>query len=97
MSVLGGLEDTPQLLNDLIQKCFEAKEKAYSPYSKFRVGAALLTKGGQIFTGIDLIDLIIDFVIRLGYTKGLYSLQTCSPHTSYRDIYSVPVQLQKYI
>jgi len=52
MSAPGGLEDTPQLLNDLIQKCFEAKEKAYSPYSKFRVGAALLTEGGQIFTGV---------------------------------------------
>ena len=53
MSAPGGLEDTPQLLNDLIQKCFEAKEKAYCPYSKFRVGAALLTEGGKIFTGIE--------------------------------------------
>ncbi|XP_065889405.1 cytidine deaminase-like [Dysidea avara] len=54
MSAPGGLEDTPQLLDELIQKCFKAKEKAYNPYSKFRVGAALLTEGGQIFTGCNV-------------------------------------------
>lgn len=46
-----GIEQTPQLLKKLIQKSFEAKEKAYSPYSKFRVGAALLTDSGEIITG----------------------------------------------
>ena len=46
-----GIEQTPQLLKQLIQKCYEAKEKAYSPYSKFRVGAAILTESGEFITG----------------------------------------------
>lgn len=32
----------------------EAAKKSYSPYSKFRVGAALLTKSGVIFTGTNV-------------------------------------------
>lgn len=46
-----GMEQTPELLKQLIQKSFEAKEMAYSPYSKFRVGAAILTESGEYITG----------------------------------------------
>lgn len=56
-----GIEQTPQLLKQLIQKCFEAKEKAYSPYSKFRVGAAILTENGEFITGIT--DIILNCTI----------------------------------
>ncbi|KAF8974363.1 cytidine deaminase [Flammula alnicola] len=38
----------------LIQGAFEAKEGAYSPYSKFPVGAALLTTGGTIIRGASI-------------------------------------------
>lgn len=31
-----------------------ALEKAYSPYSKFKVGAAILTKSGKVFTGCNV-------------------------------------------
>lgn len=31
--------------------CKDAKTHSYSPYSKFRVGAALLLKNGDIITG----------------------------------------------
>lgn len=32
----------------------EAKEKAYAPYSHFKVGAALLTDDGIVFTGCNI-------------------------------------------
>lgn len=36
---------------ELIGRSLEAKKFAYCPYSKFRVGAALLTRDGTVFTG----------------------------------------------
>ena len=35
----------------VVNKAFEAMEKAYAPYSKFKVGAALLLEDGQIIQG----------------------------------------------
>lgn len=35
----------------LISKSITAKDNSYSPYSGFRVGAALLSSDGRIFTG----------------------------------------------
>lgn len=32
----------------------KAREKSYSPYSHFRVGAALLTKSGKVYTGCNV-------------------------------------------
>ena len=39
---------------ELIVKAIVAKEFAYAPYSHFRVGAALLTKSGKIYTGCNI-------------------------------------------
>lgn len=39
---------------NLIRKALEAKQKAYVPYSNFKVGAALLTEDGEIFTGCNI-------------------------------------------
>jgi len=38
----------------LIEVALQAREKAYTPYSKFKVGAALLTGDGHIFTGCNV-------------------------------------------
>lgn len=38
----------------LIQKAFEAQKNAYTPYSKFNVGAALLTKSGEVIYGANV-------------------------------------------
>lgn len=39
---------------DLIKLAFEAKEKAYVPYSNFHVGAALITEDGSVYTGCNI-------------------------------------------
>ena len=36
---------------ELLNLADKAKQKAYVPYSKFQVGAAILTKEGKVFTG----------------------------------------------
>jgi cytidine deaminase len=38
----------------LVEKAIEAREKAYVPYSKFKVGAALLTENDQVFLGCNV-------------------------------------------
>ncbi|MBI5402348.1 MAG: cytidine deaminase [Ignavibacteriae bacterium] len=42
------------LINELIKSATEALKKSYSPYSKFKVGAAILTKNNKIFTGANV-------------------------------------------
>lgn len=39
---------------ELIKAAQEAKERAYAPYSRYAVGAALLTKDGHIHTGCNI-------------------------------------------
>ncbi|MDD8017624.1 MAG: cytidine deaminase [Bacteroidota bacterium] len=40
-----------QTRDELISRATQAKKNAYAPYSKFRVGAAILTDDGTIFDG----------------------------------------------
>jgi cytidine deaminase len=49
--------DTPDQLvtdEDLVQTARDAMVNAYAPYSRFRVGAAVLTRGGSIYTGVNV-------------------------------------------
>lgn len=39
---------------ELLRLAEQAKENAYVPYSKFKVGAALLTKNGKVYTGCNI-------------------------------------------
>lgn len=38
----------------MINRALQSRENAYAPYSKYKVGAALLTKSGEIFTGVNV-------------------------------------------
>ncbi len=40
--------------NELIAKAIEARNFAYAPYSKFKVGAALVTKNNEVFVGSNM-------------------------------------------
>lgn len=39
---------------ELFRMADRVKENAYVPFSKFQVGAALLTENGQVFTGVNV-------------------------------------------
>ena len=39
---------------ELIEVAMKAREMAYTPYSHFRVGAALLTKEGKVYPGCNI-------------------------------------------
>ena len=53
----------------LITAAHKAKEHSHSPYSKFRVGAALLTSSGKIITGCNI-------------ENSSYSLTICAERTA---------------
>jgi cytidine deaminase len=40
--------------NQLINEALSGREKAYAPYSHFQVGAAILTKDGEIYKGCNI-------------------------------------------
>jgi cytidine deaminase len=41
----------PSSVDDLIRRAWDARERAYAPYSRFLVGAAILVGDGTVFTG----------------------------------------------
>jgi cytidine deaminase len=46
--------DSPDLVEELIALGTKARAKAYAPYSRFRVGAALRTASGRVYTGCNV-------------------------------------------
>ncbi|MBO5104222.1 MAG: cytidine deaminase [Ruminococcus sp.] len=54
---------------DFFEMAVKSAEKAYAPYSNFKVGAVLLTKDGQIFTGCNI-------------ENASYSMTMCAERTA---------------
>jgi|SRR5882762_7981283 cytidine deaminase len=48
---------------DLIEAAAAARSAAYAPYSKFAVGAAVLTKSGKIFSGCNVENISLGLTI----------------------------------
>jgi cytidine deaminase len=58
----------------LINQAREAREKAYAPFSDFRVGSALLCRGGRIYTGCNIENPSLSFSIcaeRVAFIKAI--------------------------
>ena len=53
----------------LLQYAMQAREKSYSPYSGFRVGAALLGKSGKVYLGCNV-------------ENAAYSVTNCAERTA---------------
>ncbi len=71
------LEGKNELLNieNLIEESKKAREKAYVPYSKFEVGAAILTTDGKIYHGCNI-------------ENAAYSMCNCAERTALFKAYS---------
>ena len=41
-------------LDDVIKQAKIARNRAYSPYSRVKIGAAVLTRGGKVYTGANI-------------------------------------------
>ena len=51
LSVFENLDQLPTDVRQLMEQAVEIRKKAYAPYSKFRVGAAILLDNGKIVLG----------------------------------------------
>ena len=66
-------------IKDTIQFAMNARKKAYTPYSHFKVGACLVAKNGQIFTGCNI-------------ENAGYSSTNCAERTAFFKAVSEGVQ-----
>jgi len=51
ISVFNGINELPSEIQSLMNQAIETRKNAYAPYSKFRVGAAILLDNGSIVLG----------------------------------------------
>lgn len=61
--------------NDIYQEALKARDMAYVPYSKFKVGAALRTKDGKVYRGCNI-------------ENAAYSMCNCAERTALFKAYS---------
>lgn len=70
----------------LIQRAKEAQNSAYIPYSKFAVGAALLTEDGDIFTGCNVENISYGLSICAERTAIVKMISEKGPQTKIKAI-----------
>lgn len=61
---------------DILDKAFEAMEKAYAPYSKYHVGACVKTKDGKYHIGANI-------------ENASYGLTNCAERSALFHVYSL--------
>tara|TARA_R100000687_G_C6416625_1_gene148942 strand:+ start:168 stop:650 length:483 start_codon:yes stop_codon:yes gene_type:complete len=49
--VYNSVEELPQVIQSLMKTAVDARDKAYAPYSQFKVGAAIALNNNEVVTG----------------------------------------------
>jgi len=49
-----GIAMDEKKISELVRRAVETREMAYAPYSKFKVGAAVLADNGEVYTGVNV-------------------------------------------
>lgn len=65
---------SPQEVRDLLQAARRAREQSYSPYSRYKVGAAILSSDGRIFSGTNVENASFGLTVcaeRIAIFKGV--------------------------
>src|SRR3954468_14321986 len=73
-------------IKSLITQAVSIRKKSYSPYSEFAVGAALLTKSGDVFTGCNVENL--SYRLTICAEQGAVASAIANGH---RDFVSIAV------
>uniref|UniRef100_A0A8C5JJQ0 Cytidine deaminase n=1 Tax=Junco hyemalis TaxID=40217 RepID=A0A8C5JJQ0_JUNHY len=74
----------------LLRRSREAKNCAYCPYSRFPVGAALLTAGGEIFSGCNVENAC--YSLGMCAERGAIQKAISEGHTSFKAMAIASVQ-----
>ncbi|KAM3824305.1 cytidine deaminase isoform 2-T2 [Vipera latastei] len=90
-----GLE--PEVVQRLLGACQDAKRFAYCPYSRYPVGAALLTAEGKIFTGCNVENASFPLgvcaertAVQKAVSEGHTKFQAMAISCDSRESYAVP-------
>ena len=59
---------------DLVEKAREVRQRAYAPYSNFKVGAAIRTKSGKVFQGANVENISISITICAERSAGVAAI-----------------------
>ena len=51
VTIFNSIQELPEEIKKLMNAAKQAKENAYAPYSKFKVGAAFLLENGKMVSG----------------------------------------------
>ena len=84
------------MYKELYEKAKEVLPRAYAPFSKFKVGAALLSKDGEVFTGVNVENSSFGGTIcaeRTAFVKavseGVYEFEAIAVVSSELSVYTM--------
>lgn len=77
----------------LVTEALGARKKAYAPYSRFQVGAALLAEDGTVFTGCNVENA--SYPVGICAERNAFAHAVCEGHTKFAALAIVGAPAEK--